>query len=95
MLKTEHAAIISQPGESDDLTEKMNLLSETVQSLLDRDQTFDEEIVTIKSDFEAMEKGLTNQVRQINVSLIRFLNEMDIKIILGKSEWNIHIRKFM
>ena len=58
------------PVVSNDLNEKINLLSENVQSLLDRDQTIDEEIATIKSDFQATAKGLTNQVRQINVSLI-------------------------
>ena len=55
------------PVVSNDLNEKINLLSENVQSLLDRDQTIDEEIATIKSDFQATAKGLTNQVRQINV----------------------------
>ena len=70
MLKTENAAITSQPVESVNFNEKINLLSENVQSLLDRDQTIDEEIKTVKSDFEAMVTGLTNQVRQINVSLI-------------------------
>ena len=58
------------PVVSNDLNEKINLLSENVQSLLDRDQTIDEEIATIKSDFQATAKGLTNQVRQINVSLV-------------------------
>ena len=59
-----------EPVVSNDLNEKINLLSENVQSLLNRDQTIDEEIATIKSDFQATAKGLTNQVRQINVSLI-------------------------
>ena len=58
------------PVVSNDLNEKINLLSENVQSLLDRDQTIDEEIATIKSDFQTTAKGLTNQIRQINVSLI-------------------------
>ena len=56
-----------EPVVSNDLNEKINLLSENVQSLLNRDQTIDEEIATIKSDFQATAKGLTNQVRQINV----------------------------
>ena len=60
------------PMVSNDLNEKINLLSENVQSLLDRDETMNEEIKTVKSDFAAMEKGLTNQVRQINVSSISF-----------------------
>ena len=58
------------PVVSNDLNEKINLLSENVQSLLDRDETIHEEIKTVKSDFEAISKGLTNQVRQINVSSI-------------------------
>ena len=56
------------PVVSNDLNEKINLLSENVQSLLDRDQTIDEEIAAIKSDFQAKAKGFTNHVRQINVS---------------------------
>ena len=83
------------PMISNDLNEKIDLLSENVQSLLDRDETISDEIKTVKSDFEAMSKGLTNQIRQINVSSIRFLNEMDMKIILGKSEWNFHLCKFV
>ena len=56
------------PVVSNDLNEKINLLSENVQSLLDRDETINEEIKTVKSDFAAIAKGLTNQVLQINVS---------------------------
>ena len=58
------------PVVSNDLNERINLLSENVQSLLDLDQTITEEIKTVKSDFEAMSKGFINQVRQINVSSI-------------------------
>ena len=76
MLKTENAAIISQPVESVNLKKKINLLSENVQSLLDRDQTIDEEIKTVKSDFEAMAKGMSNQIQQINVSSISFLKQI-------------------
>merc|ERR1719284_798493 len=58
-----------EPVVSNDLNEKINLLSENVQSLLDRDQTIDEEIKTVKSDFEAMAKGMSNQIQQINENL--------------------------
>ena len=64
------------PMISNDLNEKIDLLSENVQSLLDRDETINEEIKTVKSDFEAMSKGLTNQVRQINVSSLSFSNKL-------------------
>ena len=79
MLKTEQPSVISPatPVRPIELTEKVNLLSENVQSLLDRDQTIEEEILTIKSDFEAMTKGLINQVRQINVSSISFWRQIE------------------
>ena len=55
--------------ESVGLNEKINLLAENVQSLLDRNQTIDNEIKTVQSNVESMAKGLTNQIKQINVSL--------------------------
>ena len=48
------------------LTAKINLLAENVQSLLDRNQTLDEEIKTVKSNVQSM----TNQIQQINVSTV-------------------------
>ena len=56
--------------ESVDLNEKINLLDENVQSLLDRSQTIDYEIKTVQSKVEFIAKGLTNQIMQINVSLL-------------------------
>ena len=55
--------------ESVGLNEKINLLAENVQSLLDRNQTIDNEIKTVQSNVESIAKGLTNQIKQINVSL--------------------------
>ena len=70
MFKTEHRAEISQAvsAGSDDLNEKINLLSENVQSLLDRNDTINAEIETVKSDFQEAIQGLTTQMIQINVS---------------------------
>ena len=55
--------------ESVGLNEKINLLAENVQSLMDRNQTIDNEIKTVQSNVEFIAKGLTNQIKQINVSL--------------------------
>ena len=55
--------------ESVGLNEKINLLAENVQSLLDRNQTIDNEIRTVQSNVESIEKGLANQIKQINVSI--------------------------
>ena len=51
-------------AEISDYTAKINLLAENVQSLLDRNQTIDEEIKSVKSNVQSM----TNQIQQINVS---------------------------
>ena len=48
---------------TNDLNAKINLLAENVQSLLDRNQTIDEEIKSVKSNVQSM----TNQIHQINV----------------------------
>ena len=55
--------------ESIGLNEKINLLAENVQSLIDRNQTIDNEIKTVQSNVDFIAKGLTNQIKQINVSL--------------------------
>ena len=55
--------------ESVGLNERINLLAENVQSLMDRNQTIDNEIKTVQSNVEFIAKGLTNQIKQINVSL--------------------------
>ena len=57
------------PVESVGLDEKINMLAENVQSLIDRNQTIDNEIKTVQSNVEFIAKGLTNQIKQINVSL--------------------------
>ena len=66
MFKTEKQATKSQAGAdgTGDLNAKINLLAENVQSLLDRNQTIDEEIKSVKSNVQSM----TNQILQINVS---------------------------
>ena len=72
MLKTKPPAPISHAASigSVDLTEKINLLSENVQSLLDKDDDNNKQIQTVKSDFAATVKGLSFQINQINVSWI-------------------------
>ena len=72
MLKTKPPAPISHAAsiESVDLTEKINLLSENVQSLLDKDDDNNKQIQTVKSDFAATVKGLSFQINLINVSWI-------------------------
>ena len=66
MFKTEKPATRSQATnvETSDINAKINLLAENVQSLLDRNQTIDEEIKSVKSNVQSM----TNQIQQINVS---------------------------
>ena len=60
-----HAVRVESVG----LNERINLLAENVQSLMDRNQTIDNEIKTVQSNVEFIAKGLTNQIKQINVSL--------------------------
>ena len=66
MLKAEKPATKSEVASAgtNDLNAKINLLAENVQSLLDRNQTIDEEIKSVKSNVQSM----TNQIHQINVS---------------------------
>ena len=65
MFKSEKPATKSQASVgTNDLNTKINLLAENVQSLLDRNQTIDDEIKSVKSNFQSM----TNQIQQINVS---------------------------
>ena len=65
MFKAENPATKSQASVgTNDLNTKINLLAENVQSLLDRNQTIDEEIKSVKSNVQSM----TNQIHQINVS---------------------------
>ena len=66
MFKTEKSATRSQAANvgTNDITAKINLLAENVQSLLDRNHTIEEEIQSVKSNVQSM----TNQIHQINVS---------------------------
>ena len=64
MFKAENPATKSQASVgTNDLNTKINLLAENVQSLLDRNQTIDEDIKSVKSNVQSM----TNQIHQINV----------------------------
>ena len=92
MFKMEKPATKSQAAAvgTSDINAKINLLAENVQSLLDRNQTIDEEIKSVKSNVQSM----TNQIQQINVSPTInhvFLN----KSVTGKLKWNIHVCKFL
>ena len=51
-----------------DLKEKINLLEENVESLLNQDRNITEEIKEVKSNFATVKAGLTNQIQQISVS---------------------------
>ena len=66
MFKAQKPATKSEVASAgtNDLNAKINLLAENVQSLLDRNQTIDEEIKSVKSNVQSM----TNQIHQINVS---------------------------
>ena len=65
-MKMDQSALESKAAifESVDLKEKINSLADSVRSLLDRNQTIDEEIKSVKSHVDSM----TYQIRQINVS---------------------------
>ena len=65
--KTNQPALKSQAVriESVGSNEKINLLAENVQSLLDRNQTIDNEIKIVQSNVESIAKGLTNQIKQL------------------------------
>lgn len=68
MLKSEQQSWQSQTSgqKTQDLIEKIDLLNENVQSLLERNQTIDDEIKTVKSTAALA----ANQVHQINVSSV-------------------------
>ena len=95
MFKTENPAMKSQASvATNDLNAKFNLLAENVQSLLDRNQTIDDEIKSVKSNVQSM----TTQIQQINVSPT--INHVMIhvvtkKSVAGKPKWNIHICKLL
>ena len=66
MFKAKTPATKSQASVgASDFAAKINLFAANVQSLLDRNQTIDEEIQSVKSNVESM----TNQINQINVTI--------------------------
>ena len=71
MIQTLQPAVKSQAVvvESVDLREKIYLLEQNVKSLLDQDRNINQEIKEVKSNFETVKNGLTNQIQQISVSL--------------------------
>ena len=95
MFKAQKPATKSEVASAgtNDLNAKINLLAENVQSLLDRNQTIDEEIKSVKSNVQSM----TNQIHQINVSLTinHVIHVFTKKSATGKFKWNIHICKFL
>ena len=70
MLQAKEPAVKSQAivVRSMDLKEKINLLEENVESLLNQDRNITEEIKEVKSNFATVKAGLTNQIQQISVS---------------------------
>ena len=58
-----------------EIVEKINLLAENVQSLVERNQTIDDEIKMVQSNFASV----AYQIRQINVSLCCKLQPVIIK----------------
>ena len=61
---------LQSTSRSVDVIEKISLLQENFQTLANQGEMFNDEIKAIKSNVELVEKGLTNQIHQINVSLI-------------------------
>ena len=70
MLQGQQSAAKSQVAtvESSELKEKITLLEENVESLMNQDRSLDEEIKEVKNNFETVKNGLTNQIQLINVS---------------------------
>ena len=55
------------------LQEKIGLLEGNVESLLKKDQSINEEIKAVKSNVNSVQTGLANQIRQINVCNIQYV----------------------
>ena len=68
MIQGQQSAAKSQ-AESSELKEKLTLLEENVESLMNQDRSLDGEIKEVKNNFETVKNGLTNQIQLINVSL--------------------------
>ena len=61
---------LQSTSRSVDVIKKISLLEENFQTLANQGDVFNDEIKAIKSNVELVEKGLTNQIHQINVSSI-------------------------
>ena len=70
MLQAKEPAVKSPAVivKSIDLKDKINLLEENVESLLNQDRNITEEIKQVKLNFATVKAGLTNQIQQISVS---------------------------
>ena len=55
------------------LQEKIGLLEENVEALLKKDRSINEEIKAVKSNVNSVKNGLSNQIRQINVCNIQYV----------------------
>ena len=71
LLQTRQPAAKSQAAvKSIELQEKIDLLQENVEKLLNQDRNINLEIKEIKSNVESVKNGLSNQIQQINVCQI-------------------------
>ena len=68
-LQTRQPAAKSQgaTAKSIELQEKIDLLKENVEKLLNQDRNINREIKEVKSNVETVKDGLSNQIQQINV----------------------------
>ena len=71
LLQTQQSAAKSPAVvvRSVDLKEKISLLDQNVESLLNQDLKINREIEGVKSNVESVKNGLSNQIQQINVCL--------------------------
>ena len=71
LLQAQQPALKSQAVvvKSVDLRTKIDLLEQNVESLMNQDRSMNKEIQEVKSSFETVKNGLTNQIQQISVSL--------------------------
>ena len=71
LLQTQQSAAKSPAVvvRSVDLKEKISLLDQNVESLLNQDLKINREIEGVKSNVESVKNGLSKQIQQINVCL--------------------------
>ena len=67
LLQTRQPAAKSQAVKSIELQEKIDVLEENVETLLNQDRNINGEIREVKSNVETVKDGLSNQIQQINV----------------------------